>query len=290
MDLSQINQLRLCLLNTMDEIHRVCEKHQITYYIVGGTALGAVRHDGFIPWDTDIDIAMRREDYDRFTKSSNLFLEERYYCAHYENTERWYHPHALVFNTNTMVHWNRSYYKNKADCPIYVDIFPLDYAPGDSDLQVAQEKEVRRKIYLQSRRECIIYQRNGLAERVAKRAYSSFLRFVPDYAFNASLDSTMKKYFTTPTDYLCSMASRYSYKKQLMPDAFYGKGDLYHFEGRLYRGPAMMDAYLSQLYGDYMQWPPEDKRTEYMDYIDCIEFNADTKHILNRMRCMSKIS
>ena len=52
----QIGELRMSLLTIMDEIHRVCEENNITYYIIGGTALGAVRHKGFIPWDTDIDI------------------------------------------------------------------------------------------------------------------------------------------------------------------------------------------------------------------------------------------
>ena len=71
MDASQINVLRTSLINIMDEVHRVCEDNNIPYYIIGGTALGAVRHKGFIPWDTDKDIALRREDYDRYVSICN---------------------------------------------------------------------------------------------------------------------------------------------------------------------------------------------------------------------------
>lgn len=275
MDSSQIVDLRKSLLDTMDKIHQVCEENHITYFIIGGTALGAVRHGGFIPWDTDIDIAMKREDYDKFIATANSFLGRDYYCASYVNEENWYHPHALVFNKRTLINWNRSYYRNKKDCPVYVDIFPLDYAPYDEKRQKRQAKGIRRKIYLQSRRECILYQRNGTIEMSIKKAVSGILHIVPDRTFNASLDQAMSRYSSNPTKQLCSMASHYSYKKQLMPYEYYGNGKLYTFEGRYYRGPAMVDAYLTQLYGDYMELPPVEKRTEYMDYIDHIDFNIN---------------
>ena len=266
----QIGELRKSLLTIMDEIHRVCEKMNFTYYIIGGTALGAVRHHGFIPWDTDIDIAMRREDYDRFLMCANEYLKPNFYCASYLNEKKWTHPHALVFDNNTMIHWNRDYYRNKIDCPIYVDIFPLDYAPEEVPLQEQQAKEIRRMIYLQGRRECILYQRNNAFQIAAKKLYSSVLHIKSDEAFNRSLDNLMKLYSGSAGSKLCSMASHYSYNKQLMPVEVYGDGELYEFEGRYYRGPAKIDVYLSKLYGDYMQLPPEDKRMEYMDYISDI--------------------
>lgn len=267
----QIEDLRNSLLTIMDEIHRVCEENEIKYYIIGGTALGAIRHSGFIPWDTDIDIAMRREDYNRFVQSANNYLNSNFYCASYINEERWTHPHALVFDKRTLIHWNCEYYKNKVDCPIYVDVFPLDYAPNDEKNQEQQAKLIRRKMYLQSRRECVLYQRNNLMQIVMKKIYAAALHIRSDYAFNKSMDDVMSKYSKESGEMLCSMASHYSYKKQLMPANVYGNGKLYKFEGRYYRGPSKINEYLERLYGDYMQLPPVEKRTEYLDYISYIE-------------------
>ena len=266
----QITKLRKSLLTIMDEIHHVCEKIDITYYIIGGTALGAVRHHGFIPWDTDIDIAMRREDYDRFLMGANEYLEPRFHCASYFNERKWTHPHALVFDNNTMIRWNRDYYRNKIDCPIYVVIFPLDYAPDDVALQKRQAIQIRRMIYMQSRRECILYKRNNPFQIVAKQLFSNILHIRSDDAFNSSLDNLMKLYNGSSGKNLCSMASHYSYKKQLMPAEVYGNGELYEFEGRYYCGPTKIDEYLKRLYGNYMLLPPEEKRIEYMDYISDI--------------------
>ena len=83
---------------TMEEIHkidlkiakdfiRICKKHKLTYYIIGGTFLGAIRHKGFIPWDDDMDIAMPREDYDKFVKIANSEFPETFRFECYENTK-----------------------------------------------------------------------------------------------------------------------------------------------------------------------------------------------------------
>ena len=85
----------------------------------------------------------------------------------------------------------------------------------------------------------------------------------------------MKKYSEHNNGNLCSMASHYSYKKQLMPVEIYGFGKLYEFEGRHYRGPADIDEYLKRLFGNYMELPPVEKRTEYMDYISDIVTNRE---------------
>ena len=78
----EIEELRKILLELMDEIHAFCEKHGLTYYLSGGTLIGAIRHKGFIPWDDDIDIHMPRPDYGKLqclfpAEGDNVLLEHR---------------------------------------------------------------------------------------------------------------------------------------------------------------------------------------------------------------------
>lgn len=273
MNINQIEELRITLLYIMDEIHRVCEENQINYYIIGGTAIGAVRHKGFIPWDTDIDIAMRREDYERFLSIANEKLSHIYHCAYYKNSKNWYRPHAVVFKTDTMIHWNKDVYLNKKECPVYVDVMPLDYAPLSLEDKKKQEDDIKKKRYFQKRRECVLYKRNSCIERLLKKSYSYFLRLHSEQKFNESLDAVMRRYSNKKTGEICSMASHYSYTKQCMDVNIYGKPRLYSFEGREYYGPEKMDAYLTKIFGDYMKLPPEDKRTEYLDHIGHIDFD-----------------
>lgn len=84
----ELKKLQNEILDILVEVSNICEKNNIDYFIIGGTALGAIRHKGFIPWDDDIDIGMTRENYDKFLEiaqnslSSNLFLQTPYTEKH----------------------------------------------------------------------------------------------------------------------------------------------------------------------------------------------------------------
>lgn len=124
-----LNKLHDEMLVIYQEIARICEKHQLTYFVVGGTLLGAVVHKGYIPWDDDLDIAMPRDDYDKFINIYARELDVRFFLHHTVTDDDYWLSFAKVRMNNTVFLEEKR--KNvKAHSGIYVDIFPFDYAPS----------------------------------------------------------------------------------------------------------------------------------------------------------------
>ena len=110
--LSQLHEVQIEIL---DEFVKICEKHQLSYSLVGGTLLGAIRHKGFIPWDDDIDVGLLREDYDKFIKIAKEELSDKYYLDCFEYNKDYYLPFAKIKKNNTIFneHLSRNYKNNK---------------------------------------------------------------------------------------------------------------------------------------------------------------------------------
>src|SRR5450759_3578143 len=100
-------QLQLIELGIFKEFQRICERHSLTYYLLGGSLLGAVRHGGFIPWDDDIDIGMPREDYEKFKKIANEKFNDRYLFLS-EDTPGYKKAFSVIRDTSTKIVMNYS--------------------------------------------------------------------------------------------------------------------------------------------------------------------------------------
>ena len=97
--LTKVHEIELELLN---EFVRICDKHNLTYFLVGGTLLGAVRHSGFIPWDDDIDVGMPRVDYDKFINIAKNELKNDYLLDSVETDKNYFLPFAKILKRNTL--------------------------------------------------------------------------------------------------------------------------------------------------------------------------------------------
>ena len=144
-DPAVLRRLQLTILEILKDIDSICKENNIEYYIAYGTALGAVRHGGFIPWDDDIDICMTREAYDRFLEVMPNAMPEKYDLLDIKNTNKYSMCFAKVSKKGTK-------FKEKVGTAegyeqgIFVDVFPLDYAPDDEK----ERKMVAKKAWFYS--------------------------------------------------------------------------------------------------------------------------------------------
>ena len=147
----EMKKLWAILLDMLDQIMKICEKHNIRYYANGGTALGAARHQGFIPWDDDLDLMMLRADYNKFIEVAPKELEYPYFMQTEQTDPGCRRGHIQIRNSATTGILKSEYrYKLKFNQGVFLDIFPLDYAP-DSPKEFEefkkQIKTIRGKEY-----------------------------------------------------------------------------------------------------------------------------------------------
>lgn len=126
-------------LEVLQEIDRVCKKHKITYFAEWGTLLGTVRHKGFIPWDDDIDIGMKREDYDRFMYLAPKELSGGMELINSYTNSMYYQVMAVVTN-GKKINLKAEYLEKYHGCPyvVGIDIFPQDYVPRNKEDETSQ--------------------------------------------------------------------------------------------------------------------------------------------------------
>ncbi len=278
MTMEEMRDYQLAQLELIEMMDNLCSELKLTYYIIGGTLLGAVRHGGFIPWDPDIDIAMPRKDYEKVREYFAANESDRYFYDHYLTEKNHLQPHALIRikNSHVIFKSRKSKYKPKYD-GIYLDIFPLDNAPQSERLQEKQMKKIKfiRKII--NFKDAPLYSRNNLAKKIIKRTVSFLLSPLPLTYLNKKMDLTMQKYNSPNATHLVSMASHYSYKKQYMPKEIYGTPIRIKYEKFSLCAPAKTHEYLSQIFGDYMKLPSEDHREFMLNIFEQVEYDKEEK-------------
>ncbi len=250
-------------LEVLTRIIGICEKYDLTYYAFGGTLLGAVRHHGYIPWDDDLDIAMKRDDYLKFLEVAKTELP-REYCILNAETENEYENVFTRITNGHSVNLSEQYLEEYHDCPfvVGVDIFPLYYIPRDREQAEAQKSILQ-----------LINTMHGLLERATVQEQAEVeeqiaeclneLQEVTGYQFTAEkpiqtqlqivFDLVGRIFGEEESDALTSfpvyLQENYSYviEKELLAECI-----PLPFESFMINAPKGYDELLKKIYHDYM--------------------------------------
>ena len=264
-DIERTRKIQNVLLEMMKELHKVLNENGYWYCLSAGSVLGAIRHDGFIPWDDDLDIAMPREDYNRFLEEAGKILPDNMYLQYPGNQKKTHVLFAKVRLKNTLF---EEVQNKDTDYPrgIYIDIFPLDYINGTGKKEKNRLKYARiyKSIYFLKKRKDTI--------SIGKKICKIFAFLIPSKLCIKQYDYLIcnKK----NGEYLIDSYSSYAFERIVYPKSIFDNRVLHKFEDAFFYIPVGWDSYLKIIYGDYMVLPPEEKRG-IQHTINRIEFKYD---------------
>lgn len=261
-------QIHSRLLLMMKELHRICVENNIRYYIIGGTALGARRHQGFIPWDDDIDIGIPRPDYERFAKLTKEKFPDFMELRWYRNTE--HSPFQFIKLVDNRTTLKEIMYDDYVE-GIYIDIFPLDGVRSDS---LSERLRCERIWFLHKLIvvNCSTKKRNNLLKRLTAKC----IKALDLDKMHNILESQLKKVAYDDCNLIANFLGAWG-KREIIEKRLLGTPVLYAFEDTFLFGPEKIDEYLTCLYGDFMTPPPPEERVFRHNY-PLLDFNTSFKN------------
>ena len=257
-DFEEVKRLQVDILAAVDKF---CEQNNIRYSLSSGTLIGAIRHNGYIPWDDDIDLMMPRADYDRFISTFNGVVEHLSVMAP-ELNANYYAPYANVYDNRT--HLNEGCNGHRGiEIGVKIDIFPIDTVPADDREYAIKMKKIDKLNSIMRTKRLV-----NISE--LKKSFFSNLAIYFKKSIYACLPYTylQKKIRSIATDKSCAASNCvdnvvyniYSKKCTKFNESVMNEYIRLPFEGHLFCAVKDYDTVLKKMYGDYMQLPPEEKR------------------------------
>ncbi|EFE14041.1 LicD family protein [Clostridium sp. M62/1] len=260
-------------LDVLRVLARICEEQHLDYFLIYGTLLGAARHKGFIPWDDDLDIMMKRADYDKLLKylmdHESELLPYKLFCK-YNNPE---YPFMIARFCDTRYKYVAN---NEKDCGmgIFVDIYPLDGA-GRTWKEVQRKGNYYRFLssmcFLASREHFFVAHEEYSSKKSIKQTIVKYPLYLIAKTTGVRfwfkrLEALKEKHKYSECDYVGPTTWQSDYKRDVMKKEWVDETVLIEFEGEQFRAPKEYKKILKHKYGNYMEMPPVEKRVATHDY------------------------
>jgi len=253
-----LNECHNILINIASKFDEICRRHQIPYYMLGGTMLGAVRHKGFIPWDDDMDFGVERKYFPKLIQALSEELPPPFSVRTLENCNSVFSNFIKIDDTSTEIINNG--HDSFSEIGIGIDVFPLDHGRKNRLTTILFSSY----IFLQLTIINFLYYEPAY-RRGYKKYIALFLQKVNRISIKnrlISLDKIILSHTHEESDYLVSYYGRWR-QKEMMRKSIMGNPQLYPFENLKLTGVENAHGYLSALYENYMQAPPAEKRERH---------------------------
>ncbi len=271
-DQETLHKVQQAELHILKDFMALCDRHGLDYFGMGGTGIGALRHQGFIPWDDDIDIALPRDDFDLFCQYAKAELADDYILMNTAENENY-----PLMTTRLML--KETEFREEAlkqiDCPlgIFLDLYPLDKTSDDPKKFKKQSWEAwfwSKMLILRSIPFPVLGfggVKASLAHAVCALVYAGMavFRISKKWLYKKCLDACTR-YNELETcsrlNYPCDTSPFFNIHKT---DEIYPLQKL-KFEDVMLNFPRDLHSHLTMIYGDYMQLPPVEKRKNHYPY------------------------
>lgn len=269
-----MNRLQSEILKIFKEYKRICDENKLTYFAIGGTCIGAVRHNGFIPWDDDLDVAMPLDDYNQFIEIARTELKYPYELYDYREHQHCSFRFVKVHNVDTTFIESKAKRFPERFTGIYIDIMPIS---GITKNEIEQKKYLFKCFF------------NRKLDYVCRFQFSEIDTWKTKLFSVIAYPLTRSKKYNFYSYSFDEMLQRYDYShendvffswrlplegnyKNVFPYSIFESAVELPFEDTTICVPVDYDGYLSRDFGNYMKLPPEEKQIPLHDYA-VLEFN-----------------
>lgn len=279
-DFLELIPLQKKLIEVLGDFHEFCVSNDIEYYVYGGTALGAVRHGGFIPWDDDIDVIMTQKNFDKLCVLSKKFTaQDRYYLQVFSKNTNESICGKWRANGTTFI---ETIYKNKKiHQGMFIDIFALQEAP-DSSFQRIMQYIVAKYLSVQE-----YASRPHKSKGMALDIVCSIVGSLPRFFCTRNALKFIKRWNGRNTNYYSKFTEGCRYKDGYFSKDIMGKPKLIKFDRLYVYAPAKIEEFLDITYGDWQKIPNEnqissklhceyfDVKRDFREYLEIEDFSDE---------------